>query len=126
MMRTHGPILLALLASACGDPGPSPEYQRSLDESKQRLAAAKEQAQLLREVSAPSEPYSLKMYASLKPGMTHSAVKVVLGSGGTEKSSSSVGGISTIALSWQNDDGSNMILMFQNGRLVSKAQAGLR
>jgi hypothetical protein len=28
--------------------------------------------------------------------------------------------------SWQNDSGSNMNAMFQNGKLVNKAQLGLR
>jgi hypothetical protein len=34
--------------------------------------------------------------------------------------------ISTVAYSWSNDDGSNMIAMFQNDKLIQKAQFGLK
>jgi hypothetical protein len=55
-----------------------------------------------------------------------------VGEDGTESSSNTMQGVPgvmetvvTKAYTWQNTDGSNMICMFQNDKMISKAQAGL-
>jgi len=60
--------------------------------------------------------------------MSYEEVVTILGSAGTEQSRSSLGGITTVMHSWQGSGsfGANMNAMFQNGRLVSKAQFGLK
>jgi septal ring-binding cell division protein DamX len=58
--------------------------------------------------------------------VTYEEVVKIIGFEGTEMSSTEIGGIKTIMYSWQNDDGSNMNAMFQNNKLNTKAQFGLK
>ncbi len=65
-------------------------------------------------------------YNRLRTGMSYSQVVKILGSGGTELSSNDIGGYHTVMYMWQGDGGGNMNAMFQNGRLIQKAQFGLQ
>jgi hypothetical protein len=78
--------------------------------------------------SACSSHTSVNMshYGSVQTGMTYRHVVEIMCNYGTELSSSELGGINTSLYGWKNSDGSNMSVMFQNGRVVMKAQAGLR
>jgi len=60
--------------------------------------------------------------------MSYSQVVSILGSQGTEMSSSDIAGYSTVMYSWDGEGGfgANMNATFQNGELVSKAQFGLK
>lgn len=53
-------------------------------------------------------------------------VSGMIGSPGEEAARSSLAGYTTVMYSWKNANGSNMNAMFQNDRLVTKAQFGLR
>lgn len=70
--------------------------------------------------------YSLNQFNQIQTGMTFEQVTAAIGSGGTKTAESNIAGISTEAYSYQNADGSNMQLMFQNGALIQKAQFGLQ
>jgi hypothetical protein len=62
----------------------------------------------------------------MTPGVTtYSLISQYLGPGELQ-SSSNIGGVTTESYVWSNPDGSNMSLMFQNDRLVMKAQYGLQ
>jgi len=70
-------------------------------------------------------------YSQLKEGMSYSEATQVLGCEGEEMSSSSIAGFKTIMYTWQAKGvagmmGGNMNAMFQNDRLISKAQFGLK
>jgi len=56
----------------------------------------------------------------------NAAVRLLGQQYGTEISRTMIGGTTTVMYQWQNDDGSNMTAMFQNDRLVSKSQFGLK
>ena len=65
--------------------------------------------------------------------MTYEKVVETLGSSGLEMSSNYIEGVPgvvpsvrTVMYQWMGKGGANMNVMFQNGRLVSKAQFGLR
>jgi hypothetical protein len=65
--------------------------------------------------------------------MSYSQVVFIIGEGGTESSSSTMEGvpgvmpsITTKLYMWQNSDGSNMNAIFQNDKLTTKAQFGLK
>src|SRR5690242_11917409 len=81
---------------------------------------------------ADSPGVTMANYSRLKTGMTYSQVVNILGKEGTELSSSEIAGIKTIMYQWYGDGltgnvfGANMNVMFQNGKLVQKAQFGLR
>ena len=71
-------------------------------------------------------------YDKLKDGMSESAAMDILGKDACEESASNkmdgagvMEDIETKAYSCQNPDGSNIQIMFQNDKLISKAQAGL-
>lgn len=64
-------------------------------------------------------------YARIREGMTYTEVARIVGDPGEEISSSDIAGYRTVMYSWVNFDGSNANAMFQNGRMVTKAQFGL-
>jgi heme exporter protein D len=65
-------------------------------------------------------------YDAIAPGMTYARVSGMIGSAGEELSRVDLAGHTTIMYSWKNANGSNMNAMFQNDRLVTKAQFGLQ
>ena len=69
---------------------------------------------------------TLSEYSQITEGMSYEQVRQIIGAPGEENVRSDMVGISTVMYSWMNSNGSNMNAMFQNGRLVTKAQFGLR
>jgi hypothetical protein len=71
---------------------------------------------------------SIGQYNRLRDGITYAEAVGILGSPGTEQSRSGMGGFVTIMYTWPGSGviGANMNAMFQNDRLVTKAQFGLR
>lgn len=71
---------------------------------------------------------SAAQYQQLRDGMSYQRAVQVLGCRGTEMSSSSIAGYSTVMYGWDGSGqlGANMNAMFQNGNLVMKSQFGLR
>lgn len=67
-------------------------------------------------------------YKRIKTGMSYSSVKYLIGGPGTCIASSSVSGYHTKIYSWKGSGsiGANANVTFQNGKVVSKAQYGLR
>ena len=71
-----------------------------------------------------TKKYSLDKFMQIQMGMTYDQVKAILGDG-TEESSSGDGDIKTVSYSWKNSDGSNISVMIQGGKVMTKAQAFL-
>src|SRR5262245_41924350 len=69
---------------------------------------------------------TLANYERLTTGMTYAQVCGILGKNGTEMSRSEMLGTVTVMYEWQGNGLANMNAMFQNGKLVSKAQFGLK
>jgi len=69
---------------------------------------------------------TLKEFNEIKTGMTYDEVVKIIGFKGEEGSMTELGGIKTIMYTWNNPDFSNMNATFQNDKLVSKAQFGLK
>ncbi len=72
-------------------------------------------------------------YDKIKEGMSYAEVKGIIGEDGEEMASSKMDGVSGVVPSistkmyvWKNSNGSNMNAMFQNGRMIQKAQFGLK
>jgi hypothetical protein len=81
----------------------------------------------------PQSVISLDEFNRISEGMSYSEVVGIVGQEGTESASSSMEAIPGVTeehtfkhYTWQNADGSNMIAAFDNDRLNTKAQAGLR
>lgn len=65
-------------------------------------------------------------YDRIKDSMSYRQVREIIGEAGEELSRNTMVGVTTVMYSWSNADGSNMNAMFQDDKLVSKAQFGLR
>lgn len=81
--------------------------------------------------AAPATPVSgvtLANYNRLEKGMSYAQVVAILGEPGTELSRSFIANITTVMYQWmgQGSLGANMNAMFQDDKLISKAQLGLR
>ena len=65
-------------------------------------------------------------FAAITTGMAYDQVVAILGQPGEEISSSDIAGHSTVMYQWKGAGLGNMNAMFQNGKLISKAQFGLK
>ncbi|MBS0476496.1 MAG: DUF4124 domain-containing protein [Proteobacteria bacterium] len=73
-----------------------------------------------------SSVITMTAYSRIETYMTYEEAVAVLGQRGVEMSRSYIAGYDTVMYQWVNRDGSNMNAMFQNDRLIQKAQFGLR
>ena len=69
---------------------------------------------------------TLLQFSRLQHGMSVFEVEQVLMMRGTQISSTKIDIYVTESYSWSNPDGTNIHAIFSNGKLVSKAQFGLR
>lgn len=76
---------------------------------------------------------TMSEYQQVANGMTYRQVSRIIGAPGEETSRSRIDGVSgtmsgmeTVSYHWINPDGSNMNAIFQNDKLMSKTQFGLR
>jgi hypothetical protein len=74
------------------------------------------------------EGVTLAQFNRLSDGMSYDEAVQLLSRPGVEQSRSSIGDLVTVMYSWQGAGmpGANMNAIFQGGRLISKAQFGLR
>lgn len=68
---------------------------------------------------------SLSNYSKLQVGDTLEQARTVFGSDGQEAGNSEMAGVVTTTYKWDGPGASGARLMFQNGKLLSKSQAGL-
>lgn len=66
-----------------------------------------------------------EMYEQIESGMTIEEVVEILGEG-EENAKTEAAGVAIISMQWVNDDGGNIQIMFQDGKVDTKAQAGLK
>ena len=66
------------------------------------------------------------MYLQISEGMSYHQVARIIGAPGEEMSRSILAGYTNVMYQWVNNDYSGMNAIFQNGRLVTKEQFGLR
>ena len=100
--------------------------QRRLVAERERQAKEQEEAEA-REIEAERTDgvVSRAEYNRIQSGMSYSEVADIIGDG-TEISRSDMAGYTTEMYSWENPSGGgNMNAMFQNDKLISKAQFGL-
>jgi hypothetical protein len=82
--------------------------------------------------SAPTQPVSgcvinKQNYERLNHGISYWDAVEIMGCEGREGASSSLAGMTTVSYTWQSRSGHGTVsAMFQNDRLVMRAQAGLR
>ena len=70
---------------------------------------------------------TLDEYNRVQNGMTYTEANNIIGEKGKEMSRTEIPGTPlTVMYGWQNSDGSNMNAMFQDDKLITKAQFGLK
>jgi len=80
-----------------------------------------------RQIAESACGVSMAQYLALKTDMTYTTVVSILGCYGEETSSSEIAGFKSVLYTWRgNGFAANMNAIFQNGRLASKAQFGLK
>jgi len=72
-------------------------------------------------------------YSQIRDGMSYRQVRIIIGDEGEELSRNHMDGVpgvmesvDTVMYQWINSNGSNMNAMFQNDKLIQKAQFGLK
>ena len=68
---------------------------------------------------------TMRNFQRLETGMSYKGAAHILGQQGEEVSSNDIAGIKTIMYQWKAGSMANMNAMFQNDKLISKAQIGL-
>ena len=68
----------------------------------------------------------MEQFRQLKAKMPKSEVERILGGPGTEVSSSSGGGMTFSVYKWEGEDYKTVIVSFQDDKVISKSQVGLK
>jgi hypothetical protein len=76
-------------------------------------------------IAGPAPVVTKAEFDQIREGMLYEEVVRIIGASGELQSSSDLAGFKTVMYAWMNANGSNMNAMFQNGKLVQKAQFGL-
>ncbi len=111
----------------------TPEQRQAEDKAKADAEAEaraaderKAKREAFRQAEIEARRLSMKKYNAIATGMTYDDVIAILGNG-EELSRVELGGIQTVMFMWKEAGGiGNMNVTFQQGRVVSKAQFGLR
>jgi len=124
-------LVIGVIVAATISGGPATTRKQPAAESTEERAivpsrAAEPEPASTTAPARPSSGLTYENYLRLKEGMTYAEVVEILGTTGEELSRSDIAGYTTVMYSWQKWTGANMNAMFQNGRLVTKAQFGLR
>lgn len=71
---------------------------------------------------------TLSKFGQIQTGMSYDEVVAIIGNNGVEQSASEFGNIRTVMVSWTNPGvmKGNASIIFQNGKLTSKSQFGLK
>lgn len=69
---------------------------------------------------------NLAGFEKLKPGMSYDEVKSAVGHEGSLPENSKSPGPGMVTASWANSDGSNMTVIFSDGKVMRKVQTGLK
>jgi outer membrane protein assembly factor BamE (lipoprotein component of BamABCDE complex) len=64
-------------------------------------------------------------FDQVQSGMTYSQVAAIIGDPGEKISESDMAGFHTVMYMWRNPTGANMNAMFQNDKMINKAQINL-
>ena len=80
------------------------------------------------EATQKHEKLNLEKFNKIETGMTYEQVVAIIGEEGTALSESEISNIKTIIYSWygKGSIGANANITFQNGKVISKAQFGLK
>lgn len=118
-------IIVAIIAAGGGSSSPQVAQQKPTRTEGARAHTPSRESAPAASGTSPSSGLTYANYLRLKNGMSYREVVGILGREGEEMSRSELVGITTVAYTWKRWNGANIIVMFQDGGLITKAQAGL-
>lgn len=121
-------IGLAIIGAIISPPKPNSNLAPAASGigAKQSVPEAEQPASEILEENDPG--ISAAEFSQLQNGMSYEQAQAIVGSAGELVTDSEMAGIRTFAVKWDGERGfgANANVMFQNNKLVVKAQAGLR
>lgn len=104
---------------------PRPEQQANVE--SQATSARPAEKPSSKESEPAAEGVTMAGYQRLQTGMTYRQVVAILGEEGEELSSNEIAGTRTVMYKWSTRFGTgNMNVMFQDDKMIQKAQFGLQ
>lgn len=130
-------VILLFVIIGCSCPKESPQTTQTAENSTKPVEVTKtSNAAPSKSVEPKPETkteaatgVNMTNFSKLRNGMSYQEAVKILGKEGEVLSESEIGGIKTVMYKWDADEGSwgaNMNAMFQNGKLMSKSQFGLK
>ena len=116
-------ILIAI--AAAGNGASNGSSNSSGDSASQSQDSANNPAASDSSASDSSAKIDADKFAKIESGMTYDQVKEIIGSDGTEQSTSAVGNTTTTIYEWDSDSFGVATVTFQDDKVVNKAQAGV-
>ncbi len=117
--------VLALPLAGCGGTSSSSGSGADSSGTASSATASVSAAQQADSSATESGTIDAKKFKQIKEGMTYKQVVKLIGSKGEEQSTSSYGGITASTYVWQSDGWGSAVIMFENKKVVSKAQYGV-
>lgn len=114
ILKWAGIIFLVLIVLAVIMPKSD---TKNVDTSKEATVSAEKKV---------DEGITMEKFTKLEEGMSYEEVVTILGAEGEVSSESNMAGYETVLYTWKGSFGANMNAMFQNNKMVSKAQFGLK
>lgn len=127
-------VSMCMALAACGSGGTAsnaaPSQTTAESSAAPSSSTAAESSAPASEASTPKEEKAIitkEKFDKIETGMSYDQVKEIIGGDGDTLSESEISGIKTSVLMWYGEDGiSNANIMIQDGKVISKAQAGLQ
>lgn len=116
-------ILIAI--AAAGNGASNGSSNSSGDSASQSQDSANNPAASDSSASDSSAKIDADKFEKIESGMTYDQVKEIIGSDGTEQSTSAVGNTTTTIYEWDSDSFGVATVTFQDDKVVNKAQAGV-
>ena len=76
--------------------------------------------------STPGEKLTMAQYEKITIGMPRAEVEKMMGSKGSEITSSSGGGINIAVIQWEGENYKSIIITFENDKVFTRSQVGLK
>ncbi len=121
-------LVILGLGLGCTGAGDANSGKPAATGEKPAAAKGKEKPVAEEKPTEPQASVSLESFGKIKTGMKYDEVVKILGKEGEVLSETEMSGLRTVMYKWDGDEGwgSNMNAMFQNGKLISKSQFGLK
>lgn len=118
-------ILATTLVAGCTMSDGAPDAKKTAAAPVERESPPESRPRVSDE-SRPQELVTMAKFSQIQVGMSYRRVVDIIGEGGEKVLSTSMAGPNSTLYQWKDPDGGEMHAVFQDGKLVSKSQSGLK